>query len=564
MLIAELELPWLFNSIRCNIKQDKNNYVDDQVFAHFCLNCHQVFVAKFGWTNAGMAQRWKGEYYTCPVCGEAAADNWETAHRYHSTVGRVDHTSVPVPRSMTLKLYEFKKHIRMQVNAPCISFDSQHPETIRYHNVTEHLTFDAETQKTWFRQSGGIDYIETTEISNPVNRILLEKSLLRFLKRNCRAWREMKSQVAAFLRKLRETICKKIYEVKGYQMKAISIPGDKVSGLMVNPIRNMAWRLAVTDGPNLKEMLYYSGETRSQTYLNNLLSWADFDDIMDACRAGKSYPQAVLQAVGLPDTKSGRRLIANRPVYAVAAAKMTAPTGLDEHGRKQFCESLLNRWEKWMKRDEISGWLSNRLFPSQKGFEFFKTAIREIGQSRALPLVTQLPSDELNDAAALFEELTPAEQLTVWKNSGSAKKIHDTCAELHWRHDHPDHNLEVPEHIINRLIMQKESLRFYLPKTYHELHAAGEELRNCVGGGYPAQMRDGACCIVLVADERGKLKVCIELRGDKILQAKLFKNRPVHEDRALYDKVMEWAKAKKLTPTTQDLILPEEQILQAV
>ena len=561
MLIAELELPWLFNSIRCEVHKGGSGYLHDTLFSHFCLNCHQVFMAKFGWRRAGTNDVWNGEYYWCPACGEQAAEGWESDRRYRSTVGRVGQTGVPVPRSMTLKLYEFKKHLRLTVDAPCISFDTQHPDTVRYHKIKEHLTFDMETQKTWFRQSGGPDNIETTDVSNPYDRILLEHSVLRFLKRNSRAWRERKSQVAAFLRKLRETICKKIFEVKGYRMKAISVPGDKITGLMVNPIRNMAWRMAVTDGPNLKELFYYSGKASSNTFLSSLISWDDFDGIMAASRAGKSYPQAVLQAVGLPDTKSGRRMIAKRPVYAIAAAKMTAATGLDEHGRKQLCESLLNRWQKWTDREEVAGWLPRRMFPDAKGFEFFRKAVREIGQRRALPLVTQLPSDELNDAAAMFEELTPAEQLTVWKNSGSAKKIHDTCTELHWRHKHPDYDLEVPEHIVNRLLMQKESLRFYLPKTYHELHAAGEELRNCVGGRYPAEMRDGQCCIVLVADDLGKLKVCIELRGDRILQAKLFKNRPVYEDMAMYEKVMEWAKAKKLTPATRDLVLPEKQQL---
>ena len=107
-------------------------------------------------------------------------------------------------------------------------------------------------------------------------------------------------------------------------------------------------------------------------------------------------------------------------------------------------------------------------------------------------------------------------------------------------------------------MIKNKSLKFYLPKTYHELHAAGEELRNCVGGCYPERMKEGKCCIVLVADDRGKLKVCIELRGDTIVQAKLFRNRPLHEDEALFNKVMAWAKERKLKIATDDLIRPEK------
>lgn len=555
MLIAELELPWLFNSIRCEVKKTTRNYLDETLFAHFCLKCHQVFLARFDWVNTGMAQRWQGEYYSCPVCGEAAADEWDTKRYYRSTVGKVERPGIPVPRSMLIRLREFKKHLRLTVDAPCIAFDEQYPENVNYYRVVETYTFDIETQRTYFRQTGfpGAQE-ETTEISLPYDHTVDSFSVLRFLRRNSRAWRERKPQVTAFLKTLRETVCRKLYEVKGYRMKAVSVPGTKKTGLLVNPIRNLTWRLACPDGPNLKELFSF----RSWTGMSNFITRDLLFSVIDGCRDGKSYPQAVLQAVGLPDTKSGRRMIAGKPIYTLAAAKMLAPVMLNEQGRKAVYDSLMNRWKKWLGHSVVSTWSVGRVFPSEKGMAFFQTAIRKIGQSRALPLITQLPTDELNDAAEQYEELTPAEQLTVWKNAGSAKKIHDTCVELHWRHKHPDYNLDVPEPIINRLMMQKESLKFYLPKTYHELHAAGEELRNCVGGCYPERMKEGKCCIVLVADDTGKLKVCIELQGDKIVQAKLFRNRPVYEDPVMFDRVKAWAKERKLKIATNDLIRPEK------
>lgn len=550
MLIAELELPWLFNSIRCEVKKTTSNYLDETLFSHFCLNCHQVFLARFGWVNHGMAERWQGEYYKCPVCGEAAADEWDTKRYYRSTVGRVDKPGEQVPRSMLIRLQEFKKHLRMTVDASCIAFDEKYPEHVNYYRVVETFTFDMEAQCTYFKQTGWPGGIETQEISLPYDTTLTQYSVLRFLRRNSRAWRERKPQVTAFLKTLREAVCRKLYEVKGYRMKALSVPGTKELGLMVNPLRNLVWRIACPDGPNLQELFNF----RSWSCMQNNITRGLLTAVMDGCRNGKSYPQAVLQAVGLPDTKSGRRMLAGKPIYALAVAKLIAPVMLDEQGRKAVYDSMMNRWEKWLDHSVVSTWGSDRVFPREKSMKFFQTAIREIGQSRALPLLTQLPTDELNDAAEQYEELTPAEQLTVWKNAGSAKKIHDTCTELHWRHKHPDYNLDVPEHIINRLMMQRESLKFYLPKTYHELHAAGEEMRNCVGGSYPMRMKEGKLCIVLVADDNGKLKVCIEVHGGKIVQAKLFRNRPVFEDPALLEKVKAWAKERKLQIATDDMI----------
>ena len=556
MLIAELELPWLFNSIRCEVRKTTSNYLDETLFSHFCLNCHQVFLARFSWVNHGMAERWQGEYYKCPVCGEEAADDWDTKRYYRSTVGKVDKPGEPVPRSMVVKLQEFKKHLRMTVDAPCIAFDEKYPEHVNYYRVLEIFHFDIENQRTYFKQTGWPGGSDTQEISLPYDPTLAQYSVLRFLRRNSRAWRERKPQVTAFLKTLREAVCRKLYEVKGYRMKAVSVPGTKELGLMVNPIRNLVWRLACPDGPNLKELFNF----RNWSCMQNNITRELLSDVIDGCRNGKSYPQAVLQAVGLPDTKSGRRMLAGKPIYALAVAKLIAPVMLDEQGRKAVYDSMMNRWAKWLDHSVVSSWNASRVFPLEKSMAFFQTAIREIGQSRALPLLTQLPTDELNDTAEQYEDLTPAEQLTVWKNAGSAKKIHDTCTELHWRHKHPDYNLDVPEHIVNRLMMQRESLKFYLPKTYHELHAAGEELRNCVGGSYPMQMKEGKLCIVLVADDAGKLKACIEVHGDKIVQAKLFNNRPVFENEALSDKVKAWAKERKLQIATDDLITRKKRM----
>ena len=185
MLIAELELPCLFNSIRCEVKKTTRNYLDETLFAHFCLNCHQVFLARFSWVNTGMAERWQGEYYSCPVCGEAAADQWDTKRHYRSTVGKVDRPGIPVPRSMLIRLQEFKKHLRLTVDAPCIAFDEQYPENVNYYRVVETYTFDMDTQRTYFRQTGfpGAQE-ETTEISLPYDHTVDSFSVLRFLRRN--------------------------------------------------------------------------------------------------------------------------------------------------------------------------------------------------------------------------------------------------------------------------------------------------------------------------------------------------------------------------------------------
>ena len=562
MLIAELELPGLFKSIRCKISKDPSLYISENLYSHYCLHCGQVFIARFGWDIHGMTEVWRGEHFVCPHCGEAARSDWESDRRYYrSTAGIVRGPGIEIPKSMTIRLHQFAQHIRMDIVAQAISFNPDAPEKVTDHVIYETINFDAKTQRTWFRKKGGLHDVETHDISNPFDTAFMECSMLRYLKRNCRAWRERKSEVAVFLKKLRDAVCKKVKEVKGYNLSAISIPGTIATGLMINPIQNIAWRLAVTDGPNLQLMYKFqrtAGNITSYSDLMDRVSFRDMEKIVDNCCAGMSYPQAVLNAFRIPDSKSGRRMVAKKPIYTIPIIKVLALLS-NEHARKQVYDNLAKRHEAWMEKDaSIHTYLGRHKLPSVDGIQFFKAARKELGEARALPLLTQLQPDMLDDAGTMYKDLTPEEKQTLWQRANSAKQMHDICSELHWAHSHPDFNLEVPEHIVNRLMLQKGHIRFYIPETYYQLRLAGKELHNCVGGSYPGLMKRGGCCIVLVADDIGKLKVCIELRGERIQQAKLFDNEPVWKDPVLFAKVMEWAKEKKLVPDTPDLVVPAD------
>ena len=563
MLIAELELPRLFNSIRCNISTDPELYKSKCLYSHYCPKCGQVFIARFGHDNHGVAEIWRGQHFYCPHCGEDARYDWESDRKYYrSTVGIVRAADVAIPKSMTLRLHQFKEHIRLDVIAQAISFIRETPENVRTHVICETFTFDARTQRTWFRQTGGLHDVETHDISNPFNDVLLRCSMLRYLKRNCRAWREMNGQVALFLKKLREAVCKKVKEVKGYSLASISVPASITSGLMINPIQNIAWRLAATDAPNLQMMFKVQHVTDTYSSYSDLMedvNFRDMEKIVDNCCAGMSYPQAVLNAFRIPDSKSGRRMIAQKPIYTIPIMKCISLLS-NEHARKQAYDNLAKRYKTWCDNGlDCHDWIGRHKLPSADAIQFFRAAKKAKGEAKALPLITQLQPDLLDDAGAMYRRLTPEEQKILWQRANSAKQMHDICVELHWKHHHPDYNLDVPEHIVNRLMMQMSGICFYLPKTYYQLRLAGKELKNCVGGIYPQRMKNGECCIVLVADDRGKLQACIELQDNRIIQAKLFDNEPVWKDPVLLEKVQAWAKEKKLTPSTQDLEVPKEQ-----
>lgn len=564
MIIAELELPWLFNSIRCEVGKHYSPYVDDKVYAHFCNNCQQVFLARFDMEYRGMASYWTGDVYRCPLCGKVAVSQ---ERRYtKSTVGFAPDPDCVVPRSMQLRLHEFKNHIKLVIDAPAISFMQDTPELVRYHRIVETITLNLQEQRAYYQQRGGLSDVDKIELDNPTVEGSLPDSMLYYLRKNSRAWREYKGKVTQFTKVLREAVIRKLHTVKGYKMKSAAVPGDVCYGLMIHPIQNLIWRMIVPDGPNLKEL--FANKHIGQAIRSNV-SKDEIKSILALCRSGLSYPQAVLKTLGLPDTKAGRQMIAGQPIYTVAVMKLVARANLSEHNRRLLYSSLMARYKKWASRTQLLFWSVSELFPDEDGLKFFLIAKEKVGEQKALHLLTDMPAKELNDTGGMYKEFTAKEKQTLWSKAGNVKSLHETCMEIQWLRKNPDYNLDVPEHIVNRLRMQKDSLKFYLPETYHQLHAAGKELHNCVGGGYPRRMKDGELCIVLVSDDSGKLKVCIELKGTHIQQAKLFNNKPVWKDPALLQTVLEWAKARGLTMNTQDLEPPKEktdpgQMLRAV
>lgn len=574
MITKKLQLPRLFNSIRCEITKTEEKNVQNKLFSHYCPNCDQVFIARFDWRNSGLALRWNGLGYRCPTCGQVSYSAWEESSKYYSDIGMAVKTGKPIPVDMNLSLYEFNEKIKLSINANAVYFNPKNPETVEKTKIQETITFDTKTQRTYFKQTQNErNYYKNneqtskveTEIQNPLDNTFFENSMLNYLRHNSRPWRENKHEIAGLLKEIREMLNRKIRKTKGYKANIHTIPFTKKDGMMLFQISNMAWQLAATDAPNLKEFYkqsryeynYGTLETCHQQIPN--VTKEEIDSILEKTTRGKSYPQAILESFHLPDTKSGRRMAAKKDLVTLSILKVLAETNLDEQGRKLFWDCMINNWNNCRKKASHGEYYINKTLPNKNGLDLFVKAVNKTGQSKALQLMTKLPVDMLNDAGDMYITLTQEEKEEVWYKATSAKKIHDTCTEMNWRHKHPDYNLDVPEHIVNRLMMQKDHLRFYLPETYHQLHAAGKELNNCVGGSYPSMMKEGRCCIVLVADDMGKLKVCVELRKNNIVQAKLFDNRPTYEDTKLNKIILDWAKEKKLKINTDDIVEYQEQ-----
>lgn len=76
-------------------------------------------------------------------------------------------------------------------------------------------------------------------------------------------------------------------------------------------------------------------------------------------------------------------------------------------------------------------------------------------------------------------------------------------------------------------------------------------MHNCVGTYRDRVLSDKVR--IIAAFKNRKPVICIEIRGAKVVQAKLVNNKPVREDAELNRALLEWAKSRKLTIETNDV-----------
>lgn len=68
-----------------------------------------------------------------------------------------------------------------------------------------------------------------------------------------------------------------------------------------------------------------------------------------------------------------------------------------------------------------------------------------------------------------------------------------------------------------------------------------------------------------MTDELGKLKVCIEVKDGKLIQAKMFGNKPVYYEPKLQSEIIKWAKKAGIIFTDcPDLSLSIDEVLQNI
>lgn len=527
-LLAKIVIPKMFDFIQAPVAFGKGPYLDDIIYAHYCTACGQTFTAKWGYTSFNGWQSWNGNFFSCPGC--------QGSSKYK---GLVHEIGVSIPEKMILSLYEYKNHISLRISYTEVAFDD-----IRFCAIKkrchETVMFDVNKRKSYFETKDDVKY----EISNPVEREFSEQSVLRYLTHSSIAWKNNKKDFANMLLKLRTAISKKVKDFHNIKLKAMHVPAGSSMGALIFPLSNIAWRLAAVDAPNLPTVFndrswrsdyrgfvatHYMAETSLEASLETF-----FEAVIAKTRIGLSYPQSVLNAMELRDTKAFRKIIAKGGLLAVGRIKAAVSISAD------YKEQLL-----------LAGALAD-VGNLRQSLNFLKIASDRYKKNAAYFLIKQYNPSDIADCSRMYFKLTAETQELLWIEKPSIAQIHDWLVEKWVAQKNKDYSLQIPEHVVKRLAMQKDRLKFFLPETAHELRMVGNKLHNCVGS-YAERALAGECTIAVMTDDEGRLLVCIEVAGGEIRQAKLNQNRPVAKNPELNAAVLDWAKEAKLKINTADV-----------
>lgn len=543
ILLAEIVIPKMFSSVQGVIIESDSPYESAQLYGHYCSACEQVFTAKWGYrTNMGM-QLWLGNSYHCPRCSAIVS-----AHK-----GFIREVGGSAPINMTLRLYEYKDTVTLKIRYDSVQFTAD-GSGARIFSCTESVTFDVKRRVSQFMDRCGDVYT----FDNPFDNGLLEKSALAALTHNSFAWADNKKDLNRLLLKLREAIAKKSKAFHGRSIRALFVPAGSSMGALLFPLQNIAWRISIPDAPNI-DSNFNSKYVRQGYNFKNFLSDNNFrfddakkffDNVILLARQGLSYPQSVLRAADLPDAKAFRKIISKGRLLEIGrlhtAYKMTP--NYDEQlaiyrflSTKQALPS--NTW-----RTTVACYP----YVSELVIDFTAQVAKVYGEGAIFRMMISQGLSTLEDCARTFRKLWALDKKLFMSEKPRIRDIHDWLVRQWNKRKTEDFPLGVPEHIVKRLAMQRDRLKFFMPETAYALKDAGIKMHNCVGT-YDEKVLDGLCVIVVVADDRGKMKACLEVSHNTIIQAKDYENKPVARWPKLNKNILDWAKDAKLKINTLDI-----------
>ncbi len=550
MIIAEMIIPKMFTAYAEDLGYQKHNGLHH--YQYYCNNCDQLFSAAWGRAvNMGYAER--GSLFACPCCGRP--------HEKHVAFVK---RNIAAPDKVRLVVKEYKSAVTLEFSCKAVVFydylglqGATHREVFRFDIAKQEATLSV--------THAGIKH-EPVEIGSPFNLALFQSSMLSIFSSRSIPNTEQKSKLTKVLKILRDTVHQKLEKHLGHKIKSMFVSPGTHWGMFLFPLFNMAYRVACTDAPNLPEC--YRDEHKAvfafwnTKYFDELEGGQLMEDVILNTRGGMDFISALVELSGLPDKPRVRRILAENP-FEANILKLAFSTCCNyDHATQLYRGITANRK---FRADSWNGGELNSV--SYDGLAEFLWEMKEIyGEAGIVRLVNEAKELHTRDCIRLYEQLNDENKEAVVGEGIRLRDLHDWMSLRHKKQGHKNLKFDVPEHIVRRLSMQHDRLRFFLPAESMELVEAGHQLHNCVAS-YSDSMKQHDSWIVLVADDKGKLVACLELVGSGnppnvtrvLVQAKIDRNQCISKDKKLNAAVLAWAKDAGIEIKTKDVNVPNKK-----
>ena len=98
--------------------------------------------------------------------------------------------------------------------------------------------------------------------------------------------------------------------------------------------------------------------------------------------------------------------------------------------------------------------------------KFLQAMLPLYGEAGVVHLVEAAKDLELQDCIKLYQQLNEENQLALQTEQVKLKDLHDWMARRHRIQQHVNLKFNIPEHIVRRLSMQKDRMKFFLPNCW--------------------------------------------------------------------------------------------------
>jgi hypothetical protein len=475
MLVAEVNIPRMFTAYAEDL-----GYPDRSTSLHhyqyYCKECNQVFAAAWGRIPGALWHYERGNYFNCPYC----------ATRHEKNVVCIKR-NVPAPVRIRLSVKVYQSVVILEVAASTVFFEDN--MRVCSGKCKEIFRFDIARQTVKFHRSvekQGFKIDEEKEIGNPFKLDVFEESILGFFQSSSLANSAQRTKLNELLKILRESVHSKLEKHLGHKAPSMYVSPGQFYGTFLLPIFNIAYRVMFPDAPNLPVEYREPPNIITRSWEAKMISDHGFmADVIALTRRKKDFITALAEVNSIPDKPVVRRILGEDPFEVSRLAEAFALCQNYDNAIRLFTGFKKLEIDRYAK-----AWNTDLL-------QFLRDMLPLYGEAGVVHLVEKAKDLELLDSINLYKQLNKENKQAIQTERVKLSDLHDWMAWRHRLQNHVNLKFNVPDHIVKRLSMQTDRLKFFLPAESVELLKAGAELHNCVAS-YGQAMKGNSKWIVLM------------------------------------------------------------------